>query len=261
MNVLAPPPVNLENLASLESTSAVELAGDTRRGGARRSTLRVVLPLAAAVGAASWIALATLPGAAGRRRRKRVLGASIGLAIGGVLAGVARWQMQRWFTPEPRYEILGRRGSLELRRYPAIEIAETILDEAWEDALADGFRRLASFLFGENREARALPMTTPVLGSGDKLGFHVAFLLPEGTTPPAPDDWRVRVKTLAARRVAVLRFAGLHDAAVIGARRDELARALVDHGLRPRGDASFAGYDPPWTLPFLRRNELWVEIE
>jgi len=276
MNSPAPPPVDLGNLASLADATATNAdaalgAGiaplettTSARGSARKRGLALAnaLPFVAAIGGVSWLLLDVLPKAAVRRRRRaRFLGSSIGLGVGAAIVGVARWQMERLFTPEPPYEVEGRRGPLELRRYPAMQIAETVLDEHWEEALEDGFERLAAFIFGENREARKVSMTTPVLGSGDVRGFHVAFIVPEGITPPEPVDPRIRVKTLASRRVAVLRFAGRRDAETIRARKEELAHALVLHGLRPRGEATFAGYDPPWTLPLLRRNELWVELE
>ena len=84
--------------------------------------------------------------------------------------------------------------------------------------------------------------------------------MPEGVDV-SPEDSRIDVHVLPARRVAVLRFRGRHDARSIELHKRELARALVMNHLRPRGEATFAVYNPPWTLPLLRRNELWVELE
>ena len=128
-------------------------------------------------------------------------------------------------------------------------------------ALDRGFRRLAGFLFGANDRHERMAMTTPVLGTGDGDGYKVSFVLPEGVAPPAPDDARVAVTDLPARRVAVLRFNGRHDVLTIESHKRDLTHALATNGLKPRGEASFAGYDPPSTLPLLRRNELWVELE
>jgi hypothetical protein len=187
----------------------------------------------------------------------------LGLAagLGCVALGLARWQLQRLFTPRPRHEVEGRCGRLELRRYPSVRIAETTVNATWEEALEQGFRRLASFIFGDNDAHEHLQMAAPVIGTGDGNGFRLAFVLPQSDITPMPDDPRIDVSDVPPRRVAVLRFRGRRDRTAIEEHKATLARELAKHGLKPHGEAFFAGYDPPSTLPFLRRNELWVELD
>jgi hypothetical protein len=247
MDLPAPPTVDLANLGNVanlvkkreRASSAIPLAGT----------------LLAAAGVLAWrLAPLLRP----RRRSYRAWWmAGAGLAV----VGLTRWQLQRWFSPEPRYELEGARGELELRRYPMVRVAVTTVDGSWEDALNEGFARLAGFIFGQNARSERIAMTAPVLGTGDGRGYRLSFVMPEGFAPPSPDDARVELGELPSRRVAVLRFNGGHDAETIESHKRDLAHALAVNGLHPRGEATFAGYDPPTTLPVLRRNELWVEID
>ena len=246
-----PPPVSLENLGNLAQMRKT------------RSRSRFLAPATAtltgvAAGALAW-RLAPIAMKWRRRSSRRNLGIAAGLGL--AVLSLARWQLQRLFTPQPRHEVEMRRGRLEVRRYPSVRIAETTVDASWDQALEQGFRRLASFIFGANDAHAHLPMTAPVIGTGDRGGFRLAFVLPEGIEAPTPEDPRVAVSDVPPRRVAVLRFNGRRDATSIESHKRELAHELAENGLRPRGEAFFAGYDPPSTLPLLRRNELWVELD
>ena len=230
----------------------------------KRSFVRAAAPVAVAVlGAAASLVWRISPLLLARRRqaiRRRRTASLLGGAVGLAVIGLARWQLQRLFTEEPTYAIEKRVGPLEIRSYSAVQVAETTVDGTWEDALNRGFLRLARFIFGGNERDQHMAMTAPVLGTGDADGFRVAFILPRGTTPPAPTDARVALREVPPRRLAVLRFNGGHDARNIEAQKRELTHVLAENGLKPLGEASFAGYDPPSTLPSLRRNELWVEL-
>ena len=129
-----------------------------------------------------------------------------------------------------------------------------------DEALGEGFRRLAGFTFGANIAAQKVAMTTPVLGTGDEKGYRVSFVLPRDIIVPWPSDPRIALKNVPARMVAALRFHGRHTVENLEAHKIELARALATRGLKPKGEAMFAGYDPPSTIPLLRRTELWVDI-
>lgn len=255
MNEPTPPPVSLENLGELAHLAPIL---HRRRRGARAGTALAGI-LAGLAGLLAW----RLGSPAIRvRHPKRSRGAAfVAAGLGVTTLAVTAWQMQRLFLPKPKHEVERRWGRFEVRRYPSVRIAETTVNATWDEALAEGFARLATFIFGENDSQRRLRMAAPVLGAGDVDGYRLAFVLADDRTTPTPNDPRVEVSDLPPRRVAVLRFHGARDASAIEAHKRVLARALVDHGLRPHGEAFFAGYDPPSTLPFLRRNELWVELD
>lgn len=201
------------------------------------------------------------------------------LAGGGaaLLVALVRSQRDRWFSDEPDYEVVGTLGPLEIRQYaPCVEARTEVTNAGLDQAMSEGFRRLAGYIFGGNvrREAvamttpviargQAIAMTTPVLSAGSGGGRLISFVMEPGHTRaslPAPTDARVELVDVPARRVAVLRFRGRHRGGRMQAREDELIRLVAKHRLVPTGAPVFAGFDPPWVLGALRRNELWVEL-
>jgi len=234
-------------------------------------------------------------------------------ALGGALGGaaIARWQLARWFTEQPDYSLERHVGDLEIRVYGAAWVAETtVRDATWEDALHEGFGRLARYIVGGNhpspfqpsrlaptnparpttalgaddgndsgyqipmpvstvttprRRTERLAMTAPVnVTTHEDRTYTVVFNLPRGRTLaslPAPDDERVRLERRPRRRVAVLRYGGSRSGPRVAEKFSELLARVRAARLPYRGSPEFAGYDPPSTLPFLRRNEVWVELE
>lgn len=181
---------------------------------------------------------------------------------------------------EPPYKLLKRDGSFEVRRYGSMVIAETFLsDESYSVASGKGFNRLAGYIFGKNRsqttismtapvlqerDSEKIPMTAPVLQQQNKGGWSMAFVLPEGFTlqsAPEPMDPEVKLRELPPSTVAVLTFPGLHSAANLEKYGGQLQAWLEKRGYRALSEPRFAAYDPPWTLPFLRRNEVQIRIE
>jgi len=192
------------------------------------------------------------------------LGASLGM-------GLARWQLQRLVTEDIAYDLQATLGDIQLRSYPAQVWAETVVENAtWSDTLSEGFGRLAGYLFGANAAKERLTMSAPVLttlangaGTNQIMTRTVAFVMPADralASLPAPEDPRVRLRAVPERRVAVLAFRGNYASDLPSERRQELIVRLADAGFLTRGSAYFAGYDPPSTLPPLRRNEIMIEL-
>jgi SOUL heme-binding protein len=215
----------------------------------------LLLPLAG-IGVGAWLA---------RDARTRELGVA---ALGGALgASLFRWQLARLFTEKARYEVEASYGAFEVRHYAARVQAETVINAApWEQSLNDGFHRLAGYIFGKNAEHAKIAMTAPVtvtVGTADRAIRSVAFKMPDSRpieSLPEPDDRRITLRRISSRRVAVFAFSGRYGAALPERQRQALLAHVRAAGLIPIGDLTFAGYDAPSTLPFLRRNELMVEV-
>lgn len=73
-------------------------------------------------------------------------------------------------------------------------------------------------------------------------------------TLPPPADPNVHLIEHAARRMAVLKISGFAGEDRMAAKKRELLAKVAAAGLSPIGASSFAFFDPPWTVPFLRRN-------
>ncbi len=178
-------------------------------------------------------------------------------------------------APEPDYATVLAEEPFEIRDYGALVVAKTPMAEGSRAA----FGRLFDYISGENTGGRKIAMTAPVLNTDDNRGTEIAMTAPvlqsrSGTremifvlpatftleTAPLPSDPNVSLATIAPRRVAVVRYAGSMD----GKASDEEARLrkwLAARGLQPIGPAEIAGYNPPWTLPMYRRNEVMIPID
>jgi len=223
-----------------------------------RSTLRKTLfyGLFAAVPALVGAGVATL------FRSKRA-----GAIAGGATAlglGIARWQLQRVVADEPAYEVEERIGHLEIRKYTAYVVAETVIQaDDINAALEAGFDRLFKYIRGGNIEGEKLAMTSPVCTARLNGGYAVSFVMPMGRalhTLPRPDDSRVELVAMPARRVAVLVYRGRYNAEAVEMHEHELADLVAEAKLTSTGKPAFAGFDPPTTLPALRRNEIWIDL-
>jgi hypothetical protein len=233
--------------------------------------------------AAAWLpagalGVAALVGRGPRVLRERKLVS--GLLVAGATAGLAYWQLSRFFTEKPEYTVEGLFDGFEIRRYHPRVVAETTVTGAgWDDALEEGFRRLAGYIFGGNAGEQKLAMTAPVNAAparpqkiamtapvtarSEADALVVTFTMPKErdlASLPAPADGRVRLREHPGGRVAALRSRGRYTGERIEALQAQLLRRMEQTGLTPAGAPSFAGYDAPSTLPFIRRLEIWVPI-
>ncbi len=207
-------------------------------------------------------ALAVLPAAIGSGVGTLVRSKRAGALAGGIAAGalaLVRWQLQRFFTDEPAYEVERRIGDLELRTYKPLVIARahTMLPD-FDKAQQQLFQRLAHYIFSHE-----LAMTAPVEMSREGQGHTMSFVMPPGRSLislPRPDDSHVRLLEVPSRRIAVLPYRGRYRGDVVEEKERELLRRVADAGLSAKGRPMFAGFDPPSTLPLVRRNEIWIEI-
>ncbi len=185
-------------------------------------------------------------------------------------------------TEEPKYTRRQLTDTVELRSYgPRIAAETTVIDDE-NRARNIGFRRLAGYIFGANRRNETIAMTAPVsqysTRGGQQIamtapvvqtaapdrGFVIRFFMPSKWTMetlPTPNDDQVRLVTVPPETVAVLQFSGDRSPKAVAARTGELMKALQDNGIKPTGEADAWFYDPPWTLPFRRRNEIAIPVD
>jgi hypothetical protein len=182
-------------------------------------------------------------------------------------------------TPEPPHEVTRRDGPIEVREYRPQVLAETVVQAAHDEAGSQAFRRLAGYIFGRNRAreqiamtapvlqkeaSQSIDMTAPVLQRETAEGWWMAFILPAEISldsAPEPTDPLVELREVPGRTIATLRYGGLNSPEKMERYAADLGRWLDEQGFRPLGPPTMASYDPPWTLWFLRRNEVQIEIE
>jgi len=162
---------------------------------------------------------------------------------------------------EPQWELIDKLDAVELRLYqPSIQAVTELRSSAGTSA---GFRRLAGYIFGGNEQAQSIAMTAPVQETLDKGAPVMAFTLPAEYALdelPVPNDARVSIVEVPERTVAAVRFSGWATGSKVARMQKKLLATLRSHGIQAVGIPVLNQYNPPWTVPFLRRNEVSVEI-
>jgi hypothetical protein len=161
-------------------------------------------------------------------------------------------------TQQQPYEALETWGDVEIRRYPTHTVAEVIVDGDFEDAGNRGFRPLFGYIQG------TVAMTAPVVATPGENGNRVAFVMPEDRdidSLPAPTDDRVHLRTIPEQVAAALRFSGRGNASDLDKRGRQLLEALQDSPWQPVGPVRLARFNAPFIPPFLRHNEVVVDVQ
>jgi hypothetical protein len=181
-------------------------------------------------------------------------------------------------TEEPPHTVQKLGDGVEVRRYETRIAAETTVTDDEEGARSAGFRRLAGYIFGGNGGETKIAMTAPVAqqkgikiamtapvaqSAGSGGDWVIRFFMPSKWTMeelPVPNDDRVRLVSVPPETVAVLRFSGDRAGKAVAERTEQLLNTLRAYGFEATGEPTAWFYDPPWTLPFLRRNEVAVPV-
>jgi len=184
---------------------------------------------------------------------------------------------------EPKFTLLEKDNAFELRAYAPKIIAEVVVDGNMREASSKGFRLIVDFIFGNNTvqsgKSEKISMTAPVSVEprSDKIsmtspvgvqqaskGWKVYFVMPSQytlETLPKPKSPLVSIKQRSSQKFAVIRFSGLVDEEKMEKKVAELKQWTDNKKLKVLGNPELARYNPPWTLPFLRRNEVMLEVE
>lgn len=170
---------------------------------------------------------------------------------------------------EAPFSVRTTQADFEVRDYGPLVLAETTVEGGAWNSRFDGFTPLADYIFAKKRSGDTIAMTAPVTqaparASGqDGDAWTIAFVMPAGMTletMPPTNDPRVRLVETRPRTMAVHKFTGMADAGDMARAETRLREWIAGAGLTPRGDAEYAFFDPPWTMPFLRRNEVMIEV-
>jgi hypothetical protein len=184
---------------------------------------------------------------------------------------------------EAAYSVLQQQGDYELREYESLVVASTLVDSNFDEAGKQAFRRLFNYISGDNESARKIDMTAPVLATENRpadkekiamtapvirekveQGWRFSFVLPASytlATAPLPIDERVNLEQIPSRKVAAVQYSGRWNQARFDENTALLLQWIAEQQLESDSPPRVAGYDPPWTLPFLRRNEVLVDIK
>jgi hypothetical protein len=202
------------------------------------------------------------------------------IALTSALISLATFGETAIATEEPAFKITLQDGAFEVRDYPGLVAAEVSVGGTRGEASSAGFRLLAGYIFGGNRakqsiamtapvvqapsESESIAMTAPVVLTGRTGAWTVRFIMPSQytlDTLPVPNDAQVKLLALPPTRVAVLKFSGLAKEDDVAQKTAELLAMTTAKQLIVTSPVALARYNPPWTLWFLRRNEVMVPVK
>lgn len=212
--------------------------------------------------------------------------ATLAIWLTGALAlGAGIWTVGSayvvWGIEEARYTVVDQKPGYEIRRYEPMLVAETDMTATSGNSEGDAFRVLAGYIFGGNRaaqkidmtapvimdrnaESQTIAMTAPVIVDQNEAAGRMSFVLPAKfsiDTLPVPEDARVEIRKVPARVIAAVRFSWYAPESRKKEKSEALMRMLSDDGVVVIGVPFYAGYNPPFSVPFLKRHEMLVEIE
>jgi len=206
---------------------------------------------------------------------KAIAAAMVSLTLAGCSAfGI------RSGTEEPAYKLLSMTQEMELREYAPRIALETLVEGDEDAARNEGFRRLAGYIFGDNKKQAKIAMTAPVDQSaasekiamtapvsqdrGSNGQWRIRFFAPAAMsleTMPIPNNPLVQITQAPSQLYAVRRFTGDRSSEAVREQEKLLRRTLDSSKWEPTGDLIAWFYDPPWTLAFLRRNEVALPVK
>ena len=192
--------------------------------------------------------------------------------IVGVLAGPVMSNVEK-----PDYKVVQSEQNIEIMQYKPMIFAEVEIDGNRKDAIRDVFRLLADYIFGNNTVAQNISMTapvqqkenqkiattTPVQQQLEGKSWQISFVMPSKYSMdslPVPNNNRVRLKEILTKKFVVIEFSGTNSNENLSENENRLMNYVQDNQIKIIGSPKYAYYNAPWTLPFLRRNEVMIEI-
>jgi len=192
------------------------------------------------------------------------------------------WSIWGYFSSkveQAEYSVIKKYKDYEIRNYPSHIVAQTTVDGSYEKAMSTGFRIIAGYIFGGNTKRESISMTAPVkeekptterismtapvtldVGGTSRV---ISFVMPKKyslETLPKPNDSRVQLVNIPTKKMAVLRFSWFRNSNRIDKMKKKLLSALYRDKIEMIGKSSYAGYNAPWTPPWMTRNEVMIEI-
>jgi hypothetical protein len=180
---------------------------------------------------------------------------------------------------KPTYQVTKQIGAIQHRLYPELLVAEVTVSGERKEALNKGFKLIADYIFGNNKTQKEISMTAPVEGQNvsqkiamtapvDQVGLNtnewtVRFYMPQEynlQNIPKPNDNRINVKLEPSKNFVVITFSGFNIDSNLNKNLRLLDSYIDNEELLVYKPHKFAFYNPPWTLPFLRRNEIMYQL-
>lgn len=193
---------------------------------------------------------------------------------------IALWSVWGFFgshVEQADYSVVEKMNGYEIREYPAHIVAQTTVKGSYGESMGGGFSIVAGYIFGGNTKKESIAMTAPVVSQSENIAMTapvlattegdsqtISFSMPRSYTMetlPTPNDPRVKIVMIPAKKYAVMRFSWYRSDARVKGMQEKLLSALTRDGVATGSSVAYAGYNAPGTPPWMTRNEVLVEIK
>lgn len=179
----------------------------------------------------------------------------IWLILVGIVIGAHMFLRQK--PEQPVYQVVSRSDNIEIRRYQPMLIAKVSLSIPKDQALNTGFKILAKYISQNN-----IAMTAPVILQKITNKWQVSFIMPSKyqlkDLKPAE---QVTFETLKQSKYVAIRYSGINNDIQMQRHTIKIMDFIEKNHIKTTKDIIYAFYNPPWTLPILRRNEILIRLE
>lgn len=192
------------------------------------------------------------------------------------------WSLWGYFSSrveQVEYTVIEKVGDYEIRDYSPHIGAQVVIQSSNSESMDRGFGIIARYISGDNTKKQSIAMTAPVKEQGlesEKISMTapvvakkdgdskiISFVMPKEytlETLPTPNDPRIKLVEVPEKRMAALRFSWFRGENRIIKMEEKLLSYLNEDDVEIIGSPSYAGYNAPWTPPWMNRNEILVEI-
>jgi hypothetical protein len=186
---------------------------------------------------------------------------------GLVLLGISFFFVSnsRAATETAPYKVVRKDGGIELREYDTLHLAKVSMPTSDKRSknMDGGFMKLFRFIDGQNERDEKISMTTPVIIERGEKESSMSFVMPQKSVAkglPVPKG-EVKLDQIPAVKIVALRFSGVSNSTKEAAQLEVLQAWAAKEGIMVECTPLFAFYDPPWTLGFMRRNEVLLRVK
>ena len=177
------------------------------------------------------------------------------------------WGRSNSLLETPKYKLIKKFKSFEIREYETMIIARTLVSSDYSEAASMGFRRVANYIFGDNDKDMKIAMTAPVLLNSPvdaEDEYEISFMMPSlynKENLPSPNSSNVEIIDRNLGLIACVSFGGWATKSKVEKYHQRLDGWIESEGVRAVGKFYVAQYNSPWALPPFRHNEILVRIK
>jgi hypothetical protein len=210
-------------------------------------------------------------------KRRTVMLTMVLSTFGLILIGFLAWSIIGSRGEQPKYNVVSVKSNIEVRDYAPMIVAEVETTGEREEAISKGFSILADYIFGNNKSSAKVAMTAPVTQQASRKiamtapvtqqrvdgKWQVRFMMPSNynlSSLPQPSNAAIQLNQVPSKRYAVIRFSGIATESVLKQNLEKLQDHIRKEKIKTVSEPTYAFYNPPWTLPPMRRTEIMIKI-